>query len=199
MKQSEIIQTITSIVAVILSIAAIIVSIHSNGVSKNAYDLSLNSFNAERRIAVRTKREKDHLLFTPLEDGQQIHDLTIFFPSELNIEAQMLTPPDLKIYDSKINSSIKKYIQTQIPYEEGYAKIAMNYPIPALIMVHGYSKGYASISIGVYDFIYAVNRVKDNAGLRLKSAVLNNFYYEVDDPQNHIDIVFEKLKRHGNF
>lgn len=194
MKLSDKIQICISTFAAILSVIAISVSMYSNGISRSAYELSLNSFNAERRIAVRSEREQDYISFSPLEEGQQIHSLTIFFPSELNIGVLVLTPPDLKIYDTRINFNIQDYIEAQIPAKEGYAQVALNYPIPALIMVHGYSKGYASQSAGIYDFIYAVNRVEDNVGLRLKSAVLNNFHYEVDEPQKYIDAVFEQVK-----
>ncbi|MBN7799177.1 hypothetical protein [Parahaliea mediterranea] len=195
MKLTDKVQIGISAFAAIVSVTAIAVSMYSNAISHSAYELSLNSFNAERRIAVRTIREEDHIAFSPLEDGQQIHSMTVFFPSELNIGTLVLTPPDLKIYDTRINFNIQDHIEEQIPGRERFAQVALNYPIPALIMVHGYSKGYASMSVGIYDFIYAINRVEDSAGLRLKSAVLNNFHYEVSDPQAYIDRVFAESRR----
>ncbi len=195
MKLGDKVQVGISVFAVITSVVAISVSLYSNGISQSAYELSITNFNAERRIAVRTTRDGGHIQFSALEEGQQIHSMRVYFPSELGIGVLNLTPPDLKIADTRINFYVKKHIEQQLPPIEGYAQIALNYPIPALIMVRGYSKGYASISIGVYDFIYAVNRTEDSAGLRLKSAVLNDFHFGIKYPQKYIDQVFNDVKQ----
>lgn len=188
-------ELLVSIFAAILSLIAIGISIYANNISGKAYKLSEDGFNAERRIALRTEREGDHIIFKPLEDTQQIHDVTIFFPSKLDIGVIEITPPELSIYDTRIDYNIKKYIENKILPKKGYALLAPHYPIPALIILHGYSKGYASISIGMYDFIYEINRLEDGAHIRLKSAVLNNFDFSTNNPQATIDSYFEELEK----
>jgi len=195
MKVSEKIQIWISASAVILSVFAIVISIYANSISQNAYRLSLDIFNAERRIAVRSEKEKTHLRLSPLEEGQQIHSISIYFPSELKIEPLTLTPPDLNIYYAIINSNIQNHREQQIPAKQGYALVLLNHPIPALFLIHGYSKGYASQSAGIYDLIYSVSRDETQAHIELRTAVLNNFHKEVSDPQQLIDSIYQDLKR----
>jgi len=193
MKVSEKVQIKISISAVIVSLIAIFISLYANSISQNAYELSLDSFNAERRIAVRSERKEKYLSLSPLEEGQQIHSISIYFPSELGIAPLTLTPPDLNIYYAIINNSIKKHIEQQIPAKQGYALVSLNHPIPALFLIHGYSKGYASQSAGVYDLIYSISRDESEAHIELRTAVLNNFHKDVSDPQKLIDSIFQEL------
>ncbi len=195
MTTNEKIQLGISIFAALVSVIAICVSIYSNFISGKAFKLSLDGFNAERRIALKTERDNDHIVFKPLEEIQQIHDVTIYFPTELEVGVINITPPELFIYDTSINPSIKKYFEKKIPPKKDYAQVVLNHPIPALILLHGYSKGYASMSVGIYDFIYEVNRLDDEAKIRLKSAVLNNFHPDADNPQETIDALFEQFKK----
>jgi hypothetical protein len=189
----EKIQLALSIFAAIASLIAIGVSIYANHISGKAQQLALDGFNAERRIALRTLTHEDRIEFKPLEESQQVHDITIFFPSRLDIGPIAATPPELFVYYTRINPQVQRYIEKQIPAKKDYAQVVLNYPVPALILLHGYSKGYASMSAGLYDFIFEVNRLEDGANIRLKSAVLNNFQYQVDDPQALIDSLFEQL------
>lgn len=182
-----------SIFGAVVSFIAIGVSLYANNVSGKAYQLAVDGFNAERRIALRTVSHDDRIEFIPLEESQQVHDITIFFPSKLDIGPIVATPPESHVYYTRINSQIQRHIEKQLPVKEGYAQVALNYPIPALILLHGYSKGYASMSAGLYDFFYEVNRLEDGAKIRLKSAVLNNFQYQVDNPLALIDSLFEQL------
>lgn len=137
MKSSERINLALSISACVVSTIA--VGVYSNNISKSAYELSVDTFNSERRIALRTVRKDNYIQFGPLESGQQIHDLTVFFPSELDIGVLAMTPPDLTIYDTRIDPEIKRYIESRISAKEGFAQVALNYTIPALILLHGYS------------------------------------------------------------
>lgn len=45
------------------------------------------------------------------------------------------------------------------------------------------------MSAGIYDFVYEINRLEDGAHIKLKSAVLNNFHNQIDDPQALIDSI----------
>ena len=182
-----------SVFGAVASLIAIGVSLYANHVSSKAHQLAVDGFNAERRIALRTVNHDDRIEFKPLEESQQVHDITIFFPSKLDIGPIAATPPELHVYHTRINPQIKRHVEKQLPAKEGYAQVALNYPIPALILLHGYSKGYASMSAGLYDFVYEVNRLEDGARIRLKSAVLNNFQYQADNPQALIDSLFEQL------
>ena len=182
-----------SIFGVITSIIAVGVSLYANNISGKAYQLALDGFNAERRIALRTISHEDHIEFKPLEESQQVHDITIFFPSKLDIDPIVVTPPELLVYHTRINPQIQRYVEKIFPPKKDIAQVALNYPIPALILLHGYSKGYASMSAGLYDFVYEVTRLEDGARIQLKSAALNNFIHQADDPQALIDALVAQL------
>jgi len=202
--KNEKITLIVSGVTAVISLVAVGISLWANHISKDAYELASKSYFDEKRIFLRTKNFDDGglnkgLIFEPLDEHQQVANMTIFFPSKLEIPPIFLTPPNLKLYQSKIELPIKQYLKKKISAVDGHAVYAANYPIQVFIEVQGYTKGVSIATAGVYELIFS--HLQPESGeptTELKSAVLNNYTLNVEGgPQKYIDEVFSQFEAHS--
>ena len=191
-------------VTAIIALVAVGISLWANSISGDAYELASKSYFDERRIFLRTISfdegglEKG-LIFEPLDELQQVSNMTIFFPSKLEIPPITLTPPTLKLYQSTIEYQIKKYLKKKIPAEEGRFKYTEHYPIQVFIGVQGYTKGVSITTAGVYNLIFSHSQIESSEPTtELKSAVLNNYTLSVEGgPQKYIDEVFSQFEAYS--
>jgi len=200
-KQEKINIGIASI-GLITSIIAIIVSFNSNRISNEAYKLSQNEYFSDRRILLKSIKKNGYLELIPISSEQSINNLTIFFPSKFGFQPKVLTPPNLKIYNTLIDTTLKNYIDEITPDTEDYASLRPNFPFPILIATQGYTKGTASMTFGIYDIYVSYIKVENASSVEIQSIALKNYMNINTNPQKSIDKIFnefqQRIKRQAN-
>jgi len=182
------------------SIIALGLSLWSNHVSAKAYDLSQQSYYDDRRIFLKTEvtagaNPIKGLHFLPLESNAQIAWVEIFFPSKLGIDSIGLAAPDFDLSEALLDENVRIYLDRMTPASPGHAGVRPHFPIPALILVKGYTKGKAVATAGIYDFNFEYVRPADGGStIRIRAAALNNYVESVDAPQKMIDDLFVKIE-----
>ncbi len=191
---------LVSVISAAVAAIALLVSLYANHISSRAYELSQQAFLSERRVTLRSQKQKDFLLLETLEETQEVNHITIYFPITFHIEPMVIVAHDMRLSEAAIRPNIKKYIDAQTKPIKDSIQYIYNYSIPALFIVLGHTKGTATMTYAVYDLIHEYTRPPSgDSTLILKSAVLN-IYLEnrIANPQQYIDKLFEQTKNASN-
>lgn len=194
--------TLNERLTLLFSLMAFTGSLCAIKVSRDSRDLALRSYGDDRRVLLRTDERagasgREGITFRPLEEAAQVNKLLIYFPSILGIEPVALMPPDLTLYSSRISTPLQKYLHNRLgsPASDT-ATVAPRYPIQVLAVVHGYTRGVASLTTAIYELVLSYVHVD---GLEpkayLKAAVLNNYVQGTGDPQAYIDCLFAGVEK----
>lgn len=181
MSSSDQIALLSAAIATVLGLVSLFVSLHANRISAGAEELAKAAYFAERRIALISSTEKDehgseYLMFAPAGSDQTINSVTLFFPLKLGISPITLAAGDLRLYHSRISLDLRVYWDSRTPAKEGYGLVRLNVPIPVAAVVHGYSKGDAVVTLGIYDLYCRYVRIEDKpTHLQILSLTLNNW------------------------
>lgn len=193
MTRQEKINIIISSLGAITAVLAIVISLNANHISEKAYNLSQNEYISDRRILLKSIKRGDYLELIPISNEQSINNLTIYFPSKFGFMPKVLTPPNFKIYNGLIDNTLKTYIDEITPNTKDHASLRPNFPLPILIVTHGYTKGTASVTVGIYDIYVSYIKTEDTSSAEIQSISLNNYMNVNINPQESIDRVFNEF------
>jgi len=193
MSRSDQIALLGLAVATLLSLVSLFISLHANRISAGAEELAKAAYFAERRIALTSAVGKDehgaeYLLLSPSGSDQAINNVTLFFPQKLRIPPIALAAGDLRLFHVGISEQIRAYWDSRTPTKEGFALVRPNVPMPVAVVIHGYTKGDAVITCGIYDLYCRYARLDGtSAHLQILSLTLNNWSLPNADPQDEAD------------
>jgi hypothetical protein len=175
-----------------ISILALVNSLRSNRISSSALEMAKQAFFGERRIALKSERVSDHLLLSATVDGQTLHSITMYFPTKLGIAPFALGPPDFKLWDNKIATPVRTYWDSMTTPGSERA----NVPMPVVAVVQGYTKGVATLTIGIYDlFTRYVRPDKNSSSLSINALTIHNYAMPTDKPQKLVDSLLATIEK----
>ena len=185
-----------SLISTVVAIVALLISVYSNHISSRAHELSQQTFIAERKVTIRSLKQKDYLILKTLEESQQVNHITIYFPSPLKLSPMVLASYEMRLSEAAINHQIREYIDAKVKPMKDNIQYIRNYSIPTLFVILGHSKGTSTITYGIYDLFHEYTRPPTEASkLTLKSAVLNVYLdNNIAEPKQYIDKLFEQVE-----
>lgn len=181
--------------AIIVGSVALIISLRANRISSRALELATQTYFAERRIALKSEHTSDRLVLSPVVAEQTVNNLTMYFPKKLGIAPIALASSDLQLFDTRVAPQLRDYWDSKTPESPGHAVVRENASIPVVVVVHGHTKGVASVTTAFYD-LYAqyMRRDKQSSVIAIKGMALNNYAAGGDEPQELADRVISELE-----
>ena len=183
------------VTATLLGVLSLLFALRANRISVAAEELARRAYLAERRIALRSEVAKDpgggeYLAITPAGADQAINSVTLCFPTKVRVPPIALVAGDLRLPLAAVTEQLREYWDSRTPPEPGYALVRPNVPIPVAAVVHGYTKGDAVVTKGVYDLYVRYIRYDGKpSDLSVLSLTLNNWSFADADPQAEADWV----------
>jgi hypothetical protein len=194
--------TLNELLTLLLSFLAFVVSLYALKISRDSRDLAIHSYSDDRRVLLRTEEKigasgPQGITFRTLEGTAQVNNLSICFPSVLEIPALSLMPPDLTLYASRVVPAFREYLCRRLGSPSlDTATVIPRYTIQVLVVVHGYTRGVASVTTAIYDLVFSYVHVPGREpDADIKAAVLNNYIERTDDPQAYIDNLFTAVQK----
>lgn len=176
----EIVQLVATILACLVSVGALFASFHSLKLSKSQLRLSQEEFQGDRRIALRAKVSDAGISFEPTDSSQEVHSVTIGFPSEFGGRDIELIAGRLHIDHESWQKLVKRLFLELIPEgDDTHAAVLPKAVIPLLFEVHGHTRGVPSTSTAIYDLYLTVTRFQSDCVLQAVGVGLNGY---IDSP-----------------
>src|SRR6266704_2837084 len=123
-----------------LSVVAIGVSIYASRISRSAHRLAKQAYDADRRILLKSERGEGCLILSPLTADQAVNSIVLYFPTKLGIPEIVLTSPDLRLFDTRIEHQVRGLWDSHTPVRPGFASVRLHSPVPVVAAVHGYAR-----------------------------------------------------------
>jgi hypothetical protein len=178
-----------SVAATVLGIASIIIALRANSLSAAAANLARTAYLSERRVGITSAVERDangvtSLVLSPAASDQTVNSVTLYFPSKFGVAPIPLSDGNLRLSALAMSGALTSYLDSRTPPRAGIGQVRRNAPIPVAALVHGQSKGDATVTLGIYDLYCQYVRVEDRPGhLEVLSLTLNNWSASGADPQ----------------
>jgi|LakMenEpi03Aug12_release.lakeMendotaPanAssembly.Ray.scaffolds.fasta_scaffold81910_2 hypothetical protein len=148
----------------------------------------------QRRVLLRSVVVGDSVQLTAINPEHAVNNITVFLPSPFKIRPFILTPPNFEIPVVTLEAMAQEYLDTKLSPIKNHVLVTNHYPLPALLVVHGYGSGRATVTTAVYDCFFEYIRPDSGASqIDLRAIAFNN-YFPNEDPQNTIDKLFEKAE-----
>lgn len=195
MSVSEQIAVFAAGASAIIGLLALWVSLRSSRTSASALRLAERTYFTGRRLAVRSSAEEDYLLLSPDGADETINSITLFFPRKTGISPIALASGGLKLFHARISSALRTYWDSRTSLVPGHAAVRTNATMPVVALIHGHTKGEASVTVGYYDLYSRYIRMDDeSSSLTIMSLALNNYGLPGDDPQETADRILGELE-----
>lgn len=196
MTLSDTISIVTAATGLVFGVIALILAFRANKISKEAHQLAKDAYIGERRIFLKSERRPEGLLLTASGDDQTINNITLFFPKKLGISPVVLAGANLILYDLRIQANVKHYWDSHTPLPNtGFAVVRQHSPLPVVALVHGHTKGVATLTTGFYDLYSQYVRYDNSKSeLTIQALAFNNYNVSGKDPQSIADRILEEFE-----
>ncbi|SRR6266536_334959 len=185
-----------AVASTILGLIALAVSMRANRISRDAHQLARDAYFGERRIFLKSERGPHELLLSTSSEDQTINTVTIYFPAKLGIEPISLAASNLSLHETRVQHQLKRYWDSITPTaKRGFATVRLTAATPVVGVVHGHTKGVASITTGFYDlYSLYIRDDKGSSSVTIESLAFNNYDVSGRDPQTIANELLEKVE-----
>jgi hypothetical protein len=193
MSTSDLIALCAAAGSTTVGLLAIWVSLRANRTSAAAKQIAERAYAAEHRLALTSTAGKDergaeYLLLSPAGSDQTINSVTLFFPGKTGISPVVLASGAMRLFHTQVAPWLKRYWDSRTPTISGKALVRLHAPTPVVALLHGFSRGEVTISVGYYDLYCQYSRLDDgSSSLTILSLALNNYGSSGDDLQQVAD------------
>lgn len=195
MSDSGHIAILAAAASAIVGLLALWVSLRSSRTSASALRLAERTYFSGHRLAVRSSAEEDYLLLSPEGVDQTINSIALYFPRKTEISPIALASGSLKLFHTRISSALQNYWDSRTSVVPGSAAVRANAAMPVVALIHGHTKGEASVTVGYYDLYCQYVRIDDgSSSLTIRSLALNNYGLPDDDPQETADRILREIE-----